>query len=162
MIEIRRALASDAEAIAALSSEVQADHADVLPQLFKRPAPDSFPPRVVRELLEEPDRIFLVASIGGAVVGYASAQMQQRDETLFRHPRSALFIHWIGVHDLSRRRGVGRALVNALREAAATLEATSLLLEVWAFNTKAQAFYKAVGFRPERHILSLDLDAPAG
>ncbi|HEY1176344.1 MAG TPA: hypothetical protein VGF17_09310 [Phytomonospora sp.] len=36
-----------------------------------------------------------------------------------------------------------------------------MTLDVWAFNTDARAFYEAMGFRPLRHVLALELDPRA-
>lgn len=159
MIEIRAARSSDAEAIASLSSEVQAYHANALPQLFKPAGPSIFPPAAVRELLDEPDRIVLVACVDAVVVGYASANIERRAETPFRRSSVSLLVQWMGVRSTWRRKGVGRALITAVREVAATRGIVSLALDVWAFNSDAHAFYEAVGFRAQRHILSLELDA---
>lgn len=37
----------------------------------------------------------------------------------------------------------------------------TVTLDVWAFNTDARAFYEAMGFRPLRHVLALELDPRA-
>jgi GNAT superfamily N-acetyltransferase len=159
MIEIRAARPSDAEAIASLSSEIQAHHANALPQLFKPAAPSVFPPAAVRELLDEPSRVVLVACVDNDVVGYASANIERRAETSFRRSSVSLFVQWMSVRATWRRQGVGRALIAAMREAAAARGIASLALDVWDFNSDARAFYQAVGFRAQRHILSLELDA---
>ena len=159
MIEIRVARPADAEMIASLSAEVQAHHAHALPHLFKPVGPNTFPPAAVRELLDDAERIVLVACADSDVVGYASARIERRAETPFRHSMASLCVQWMGVSSRWRRKGVGRALINALRDAAATRDVASLTLDVWAFNTDACAFYAAVGFRPLRQILSLEPDA---
>jgi len=156
-VEIRRAIPSDAEAIAALAAEVQALHAEALPQLFKPASDDTFPPRAVREVIAASDWLMLVASDDRTVVGYASAQILGRDATPFRHPRLTLFVQAMGVATASRRRGVGRALVGGLRAAAAERGIGSITLDVWEFNAEARAFYEAVGFRAEQQMLSLTL-----
>lgn len=161
MIEIRPARTTDAEAIASLSAEVQAQHTHALPQLFKPAGLNTFPPAAVRQLLDEPGRLIFVGCVNGTVVAYASAQIQQRSETPFRYAGTALYIQWIGVRAASRRQGVGRALINILRDAAVTHGIPSVLLDVWAFNTEALTFYKAMGFHPQRHILALELDPTA-
>ena len=158
MIEIRRARLSDAEALASLSADVQTHHADAIPQLFKAVGPATFPPAAVRELLDEKDRIVLVACAEKVVVGYASAQIQRRAETPFRHAVACLCIQWMGVLAGWRRKGVGRALIDALRVAAAEHGLALVTLDVWSFNTNAYAFYTAVGFHPQRHILSMELE----
>ena len=155
IIETRRAQPSDAEAIVPLSGEVQALHAQQLPELFKPPTARSFPAAAVRELFDEQDRIILVACVDATVVGYASAYLERRAETPFRHAATSLCIQWMGVRADWRRRGVGRSLIHAMGHAAVENGATSLLLDVWAANEDACAFYEALGFRSQRHILSM-------
>ena len=157
-IRVRPAQETDADVISSLSAEIQALHAQALPQLFKPAARDSFPAAAVRGLLQHPDWIFIVACVDTSVVGYASAQIQHRSETPIRRAESALFIHWIGVQADWRRQGVGRALIDAIRNAAERHGLGALLLDVWAFNADACAFYEAMGFHPQRQILSLDLN----
>jgi len=160
MIVIRRATPPDAEAIVALSAEVQSRHAAALPRLFKPVSATSFAPAAVRELLAQPEWIVFVACADETVVGYASAEIQWRAATPFRQPIASLYVHWMGVCAEWRRRGVGRQLVDALREIARALELQALMLDVWSFNADARAFYERVGFHPQRHILSLELDSP--
>ena len=100
----------------------------------------------------------LVACAGDEPVGYASAQVQRRAETPFRHSMEHLSVHWMGVLAQWRRQGVGRALIDAMRAEAATRGLSAVTLDVWEFNTEARAFYEKVGFRPQRHILSMELD----
>lgn len=100
--------------------------------------------------------------VDAAVVGYASAQIQRPAETSIRHAQSTLSIQWLGVTAEWRRRGVGRALIEALRDEAERLEVAALLLDVWSFNVEARGFYDAMGFRSRREILSLDVPRPRG
>lgn len=162
MIQVRAAQATDAETISTLSAEVQALHARALPELFKPADASSFPPAAVRGLLRDQDWVFLVACVDAAVVGYASAQIQRRAETSIRHAQSTLSIQWLGVKAEWRRRGVGRALIEAVRNEAERLDLAALLLDVWSFNAEARGFYDAMGFRSQREILSLDVRRPRG
>ena len=158
MIEIRRARLADAEALARMSAEVQTLHAEALPHLFKPPGPQTFPAAAVRALLKDPEWIMLVATDGDEPVGYASAQLQRRADTPFRHPAELLCVHWMGVLAQRRRQGVGRALIDAMRAEAASRGVSTVTIDVWEFNAEARAFYEKVGFRPQRHILSMDVD----
>lgn len=153
MIQVRHAESADADAISVLSAEVQAHHARALPHLFKPPSHADFPASSVAALLDDPDWMLLVACAGGVVVGYASARIERRPETPFRRPQTALTIHWMGVTEEWRRRGVGRALMQTLHDAAAEHHVDTMLLDVWASNTDAESFYRAMGFLPQRLFL---------
>lgn len=160
MIEVRQARAADAEAIASLSTETQALHAGALPELFLPAGPDTFPADGVRVMLDEPGRVVLVACERDVVVGFASALVDQRETTELRYARSFLYVQLMGVRATVRRRGVGRALIDGLRAAALERGVTAVLLDVWAFNSEASAFYEAMGFHLERQIMALDLTTP--
>ena len=159
MIHVRPATDSDADAISALWAEVQTVHAESLPDFFKPVSPNTFPPAEVRELLKQRQNVVLVACEGPTVVGYASAEVLERPGTPHRHPMTTLLVHAMGVSANWRRRGAGRALVEALRDAAKAKGIHSLLLDVWSFNSEARAFYQSVGFVSQREYLSLDVDS---
>ena len=60
-----------------------------------------------------------------------------------------------------RRRGVGRALVSAVRAAAATAGAIRLSVQTEAGNTAALRLYQTSGFVPVKGLQILTLDLPA-
>ncbi len=157
MIAIRRAHEADADSISSISAEIQALHARALPELFKPPEAFTFPADKVRELLNDPDWLVFVSELDAVVVGYVSAQIHRRAETPFRRSSVGLGVQWMGVRAAWRRQGVGRALIDAVKSTAAERGITSVFLDVWAFNTEAQSFYEALGFRPKRYILALDV-----
>ena len=157
MLELRHARATDADAIASLTADIQALHAQALPHLFPAADAKTFPAEAVRGMFDNPDRVVLVACDEGAIVGYASAQVERREATPFRYAMTFPYVQLMGVSVAARRRGVGRALVSALRSEAAERGITSVLLDVWAFNEEARGFYEAVGFHPQRHIMALEL-----
>ncbi len=93
------------------------------------------------------DRWFdcLVAEIGTEVVGFAS--YGKRFEI---HTRSRRL--WLGdlvVTEPCRNRGIGDALVAALRKRAEELGCDAIVLDLWAENASARAFYRQVGAVPD-------------
>lgn len=61
--------------------------------------------------------------------------------------RPLVNIHDFAVHPEFRGQGVGRALMNAVEEAARELGCARLTLEVQAYNQNAQRTYAAFGFK---------------
>jgi ribosomal-protein-alanine N-acetyltransferase len=93
--------------------------------------------------LSRPEAIMIVARrahadklTGHALYGFLSARVSAQE----------LHINNIGVHEASRRRGVGSALMQAAVAAAARLGARAAILEVRAGNVAAQSLYRAYGF----------------
>jgi len=80
---------------------------------------------------------YLVALDGDAVLGYAGLAVNGPDET---------WIQNIGVRKEAQRRGIGRALLEALLAEAARCGAHKVLLEVAVDNAPAQKLYAAYGF----------------
>lgn len=83
-----------------------------------------------------PTVAYLVAEVGGTVVGHAVASAAGDDAELQR----------IAVEPAHRRAGVASALLAEVRRRAAADGAGRLLLEVREDNVGAAAFYRAHGF----------------
>jgi ribosomal protein S18 acetylase RimI-like enzyme len=92
-----------------------------------------------RAFLEDPSVLFFVAEDAGELVGFLSCQLIRR-----RADAPELLLYEIGVRSRQRRRGVGRALVDAMTRWMDARE----IREVWvlADNDDAVAFYRACGF----------------
>ncbi len=93
-------------------------------------------------ILEELDNEFCdmyVAEIQGSVVGYAGVQMIL-DEG---------YITNVAVTAAERRRGIGRALVGRLVDAAKERKLSFITLEVRRSNASAIALYESFGFKLE-------------
>jgi ribosomal protein S18 acetylase RimI-like enzyme len=69
-------------------------------------------------------------------------------ETPWRYAYEMIYLHQIGVRAAHRRRGVGSALVGAVRTEAASRNVALLGLDVWSFNADAKAFFQRQGFAP--------------
>ncbi|WP_169952042.1 ribosomal protein S18-alanine N-acetyltransferase [Microbispora sp. H11081] len=95
-------------------------------------------PMMRGELADQPrTRHYLVAEVGGRVVGYAGLAVaaDQAD------------VQTIAVLADHRRAGVGTALMDALLAEAVRRGTASVFLEVRADNPPAQAMYERFGFR---------------
>lgn len=112
--------------------------AAVLAQAF-----DETPPTLgdawVDALLARPDLVLLVAHDGAAVVGAAVAHllpMTSREAT-------ELMLYDIGVAPAHQRRGIGRALLNAVHAEAARLGADTVFVLADDEDRHALDFYRA-------------------
>jgi ribosomal protein S18 acetylase RimI-like enzyme len=144
-IAIRRATDADVHAVSALNEHVQAIHAAVLPRRFKPPGRHTFPPEAVRTLLAESRTILLVADVGSTPAGYVYAEVVRRPETPFHFAYEMIYVHHISVGTDFRKQGVGRALLDAVRNAGAELGIATLALDVWTFNAEARGFFRRYG-----------------
>ncbi|MCC6875200.1 MAG: GNAT family N-acetyltransferase [Sandaracinaceae bacterium] len=89
------------------------------------------------------DLIELVARRGGQLAGHASLRVLR--PAYCRH----VGLLALGVHPEHQRRGVGRALMEALIERARSIGLRRLELNVRADNDRARALYRSLGFEEE-------------
>ncbi|HTO71993.1 MAG TPA: ribosomal protein S18-alanine N-acetyltransferase [Myxococcota bacterium] len=121
---LRAARADDAAAIARLA-------ADALPEAWTAAA--------YRAALARPTGVALVAEEGARLVGFALA-LRADDEAE---------LHSIAVETRLRRRGLGRALLDAALDTLRAAGARNVSLEVRSGNAAALALYAACGFRAQ-------------
>jgi len=98
----------------------------------------------------------LVAEDGGELVGLVAGSGQPGHPILDHAPTATISDLW--VEPAHRGRGHGRALVRAFREAARTAGCTRLVVSTPARDSRAIAFWHALGFT-DLHVV-LELDSP--
>ena len=89
------------------------------------------------ELAPNPSRNYFVATLDGAVVGYAGIGVVDGHEA---------DVMTIAVSDSHRGAGLGRRLMNRLIDVAAKRQAREMFLEVRADSPVPQALYRSLGF----------------
>lgn len=119
---VRGAQASDAAAIAALEREC-----------FSQPWSES----ALREELDVPDSVLLIAEKGGCTAGYVGMQ----------HTADTGYVTNICVLPKYRRQGVAAALLAELKLRGAAKGEREITLEVRASNRAAIALYNKTGFK---------------
>jgi len=145
---IRRADVSDAATLARLNAHVQGWHAAQYPETFFA-VPD--PVGLVAHYqgrLAEPGCAAFVA--GDPPEGYALCSLQAREASVFSPAIRRLLLEQIAVAPDARRKGMGRALMQAARELARELQVDEIVLDTWEANHQAHGFFRAEGFSPVR------------
>jgi ribosomal protein S18 acetylase RimI-like enzyme len=114
--------------------------------LWRRVFPDSPPwndPETdIRRKLSVQRELFLVATLGGELVGTAMAG--------FDGHRG--WVYYVAVSPEHRRQGIGRALMRQVEEGLAELGCSKLNLQVRASNPQAVSFYQRLGYRVEERV----------
>jgi ribosomal protein S18 acetylase RimI-like enzyme len=145
---VRRAGPQDAETLSRLNADVQAIHAAALPQRFKPPGPDTFPPAAAAALIAQPANVVFIAEVDGHPADYAYVEIVRRPETAMTHAVEMIYLHHISVRPAHRRRGIGASLLDAVRSCAREHTIDRIALDVWTFNEDARAFFRRHGFVP--------------
>jgi ribosomal protein S18 acetylase RimI-like enzyme len=147
-VEIRATSLEDAGAISALNMDVQQLHADAYPWRFKPPGPRTFTAMDVKELLSRPHYFDLLAVDEGTPIGYLVVEIVRRPETARQFAHELIYIHEISVRAGARRKGIGRALLDAAKTHGHSLGISLLALDIWSFNEGALRFFQKNGLAP--------------
>jgi GNAT superfamily N-acetyltransferase len=153
-MNIRRATTDDALAVATLGAVIQASHAPERPDWFK-PANPASAVAMYREALSDPNVTVFLAEEGDDALGFLMAVTHHRPDTPLSFAQTVLEIDQIGVDPAARRRGVGRALFEAVRALADEVSAYRIVLTTWVFNHDAHRFFESEGFAIELHRMAL-------
>jgi len=86
-----------------------------------------------------------VAAAGDRTVGFISGELRQGSPTF--HPRTWASVDDVFVEPEYRNRGMGRALLQSVRDWAQERGADGISLQVAAANARGRKFYEDLGFR---------------
>jgi ribosomal protein S18 acetylase RimI-like enzyme len=158
-IGVLPATAADVDAIGPLCRMVHELHLQRAPYFFRDPTDEELA-AALRDLLSQEGAFAFIAYAGNSPVGYVLGSAHERPENAYAFARRWLHIDQIAVAPAWRGRGVGRALIAAVRDLAAAAGIADLGADTWAFNEPAQAFFRSLGFRPRIIRWSLPGDEP--
>lgn len=142
---VRFARKEDYEAINALRAPVCALHSNGYPALFKPVFAKDHQERVLK-MMEDPEQDVLVAEENGQLLGFVMVEYIKREETNSIYAVHEAHIVEIGVDETSQGKGIGTALIQAVKDAAKVRGCRSVQLDVWEFNKGALRFYEKLGF----------------
>lgn len=146
---IRLATKRDLPRVNELRMQVNDVHVSGRPDIFKPGFCEALALRA-QDFLKGDDRALVLCEREGCVAGFAMLAYIIRPEGPYTLERRYLHVDEFGVDRAFRRCGVGRELMDFIREDARRHGLTRIELDVWAFNEGAQAFYEELGFSPYR------------
>lgn len=94
-----------------------------------------------RNFLTNPDNIFLLAYEGAEIVGMATAYKLQRMDKR----GSEIFFYEIGVSKKSRGKGIGKAIIERLKEIRNEMKADEMFVLTKRSNNPATNLYRSTG-----------------
>lgn len=154
---VRFANEKDLDRINRIRAQVNALHAAGRPDIFKPGFCRELRDHALEQLRGEHSDI-LVAERDGAICGMAMVEYLVRPESAYCRERRIYHVKEFGVDEACRRRGVGRELLEFLREDAKKRGFSRMELDAWSFNRSALEFYEAAGFRTFRQYMEWDLE----
>lgn len=142
---VRRAEARDLDALAELFSQLLAHHDALEPAFRVRDGARERLPKLLARQLGDPDAAIFVWEEECGLVGFCSARALLAPDALVEASHAR--IDDLAVRSDRRRRGVGRALVEAACRWARSRGVERLRVRVAARNPEGQAFWRALGYQ---------------
>jgi ribosomal protein S18 acetylase RimI-like enzyme len=142
--DVREATIEDAAEIYTLARELAGTVGDALPR-------EEAVRERLEELLEEPRARVLVAEGEDGIVGVASLWIKPD----LAHGDAVVEVPMLAVAEAHRREGVGRLLMDEVRDVAARNDSALIELVATRANVAARDFYRSLGF-VEADVVSLE------
>jgi GNAT superfamily N-acetyltransferase len=134
-------------------------HARLRPEFFYTQPTAKFEGESLHSLLRDRNQALLVAVAKGTSAIAGAAQLSLYDTPAHPHFRSVrrVFLDRLVVAEAERRRGCGRALMEAAERWANDQGAMQVMLMMWEGNREAEDFYASLGFLPMSRVLGKNL-----
>ena len=153
---VRTATEGDIGALVALNRDVQGLHVSLFPDRFKDTNPDEVAGWFL-SVLAKGNHQTLIACDGQTPVGYIVLKTKDRGEHAFCKAHKLLYVDHISVSCDYRNKGVGKALIEAAKQAALADGIRRLELDVWTENADAKRFFASQGFTTFTEDMKLEL-----
>lgn len=155
-MKIQEAKEKDIPILVELNNEVQKLHIKWNPEKFREINKNGVI-EWFKELFNDKNVKVLIAFMDSKAVGYVIAKLLKREDNVFIYPSKFIEIDQIVVTEKYRNKGVGKELVEEVKNYAKSLGINLILLSVLAKNTSAIKAYANMGFESETIRMSLKL-----
>ena len=157
---IREATEEDYEELCEIIGQVDGLHQGRLPQRFKVAAGPVRTWKFVLNAIRDPNVGLFVAESECRLAGFIHVIVRDTPDIPILVSRRYAVVDSLAVREGMRRDGIGRALMQRAHAWAQERGATSLELNVYAFNRPALAFYRELGYEIVSHRMSKSLHTP--
>lgn len=150
---IRRAEKKDIPGIQQLLEQVLAIHHAGRPDIFK-PVGVKYTEIQMLEIFADADKpVFVYTDENDNVVGHCFGIWMRRKEAEHTCAYNTLYIDDLCVDEAARRKGIGAALYEYVRNYAVENGAHNITLHAWDCNPSAVAFYKKQGMQIQQYTM---------
>ena len=157
-ITVRPAKKEDHNAVERLLRQIAQLHANLRPEIFREGSRKYDEEQFAAMIQDTSTPVLVAENERGNVLGYAMLQVKcvgAAHPVLL--PRTFFYLDDLCVDEAARGRGVGKALMQGVRELARERGIEKIELNVWECNEAAMRFYERLGFTTQRRELELNI-----
>lgn len=149
-MNIRRAEMRDMPRINELLMQVELVHHNIRPDLFRNGGRKYTDEQLATIIADDTRPILVAVDENDRLLGYAFCIFRQHVNDTIMTDIKTLYIDDLCVDETCRGRHIGSGLYRAVLAYAKEHGCYNVTLNVWYGNEKAQRFYEASGFRPQK------------
>jgi GNAT superfamily N-acetyltransferase len=154
---IREAQKTDYEQVCQLFRKLDEYHYNLAPETFREIDGDARPSTYFRSYLDDPSKVFFVASRDGELLGFANCQFGFPPQHPLFVQRLFVVVENIFVIAEERRKGIGTALMERVRAWGKRKGANDMRLSVYTCNDEGLRFYRKLEFADYKLMLATQL-----
>ena len=146
---IRRAEIKDLDKIIDLLIEVALVHHEGRPDLFKKSRKYT-DDEIICIINDDKTPVLVCVDENDEVLGYAFCVIQDHKDSTLLTPIKTLYIDDLCVFKSMRGKGIGKELMDGVKNLALKTRCYNITLNVWALNENAKKFYEKLGFNVQK------------
>ena len=158
---IRDATTTDLPSVAQGMVRLHTLHVDAFPAIYK-PFTESAAASYLTDILCKPDFHVRVAIKNDLLVGHLVLAVETVPSSMFKHAQQYGHVTQMEVDPDFQNQGIGKQLLTDADSLAVQFGLDRILLDVWAFNESARAFFDAAGFEAFGSKLVRPIESNAG
>jgi diamine N-acetyltransferase len=149
-ITIRQAHDTDYHDILLITIQVHNVHTDNRKDIYKENGnPLDFDDFKLMLGIPEKYRIIVAVNDSGKILGYAIIQIQYIKDNKILKDAKVYFIDSIAIDEEYKRNGIGKEMMNWIKNEAVNNMVNRIVLNVWSFNKDAINFYDKIGMKKQ-------------
>ncbi len=153
---IRNGTMQDFEQVNILRKQVNDLHVQGQPDIFK-PGFCQEMQEYLKQFIDSQDKQLLVYEQDGKICGYAMLEFVTKPETPYRYALEYIEVGELGVSQDCQKQGIGKKLMQHIRQIAQQKNIKKIELDMWSFNDNALKFYEKLGFNTYRRHMNIKL-----
>lgn len=153
-MEIRKAKLKEVNEIAILLKQVADIHNKGRPDIFKEKSIEDIIENT-KNCIKEQERKILVVEDKEQIIGVAMYKFNNVTDHPYKFNKKILSIEQIVVEEKQRSKGIGKLLLDKIKDIAKEEKCDSIELNCWSFNKRAMEFYKEYGMEEQRCFFEL-------